>query len=110
MASGTGLMDIHTLRWDDQALALAGVRVDQLPRLVPTTHLLPALSVEQAGRLGLPPGTPVVVGAGDGPLANLGSGAVRPGVASCTIGTSGALRVMVETRPSTRSAGCSATR
>src|SRR6185295_12368093 len=39
---------------------------------------------------------PVVLGAGDGPLANLGVGAVRPGVAACSIGTSGALRLMVE--------------
>ena len=37
-----------------------------------------------------------MVGAGDGPLANLGLGAVHPGVAACSIGTSGALRVMVE--------------
>jgi gluconokinase len=37
-----------------------------------------------------------VAGAGDGPLANLGVGAVHPGVAACSIGTSGALRVMVE--------------
>jgi len=36
-----------------------------------------------------------VAGAGDGPLANLGVGAVRPGVAACSIGTSGALRVTV---------------
>ena len=45
---------------------------------------------------GLPADTPVVLGAGDGPLANLGLGAVDPGVAACSIGTSGALRVMVE--------------
>jgi gluconokinase len=38
----------------------------------------------------------VVVGAGDGPLANLGLGAVAPGVMACSIGTSGAMRVMVE--------------
>jgi gluconokinase len=38
----------------------------------------------------------VVAGAGDGPLANLGVGAVRPGVAACSIGTSGALRLMVQ--------------
>jgi gluconokinase len=38
----------------------------------------------------------VVVGAADGPLANLGVGAVRPGVAACAIGTSGALRVAVD--------------
>ena len=38
----------------------------------------------------------MIVGAGDGPLANLGLGAVHPGVAACSIGTSGALRLMVE--------------
>ncbi len=96
VASGTGLMNIHTLRWDDEALRLAGVVAEQLPELVPTTHILPPLTAEAASALGLAADTPLVIGAGDGPLANLGSGAVRPGVVSCTIGTSGAMRVMVE--------------
>jgi gluconokinase len=96
LASGTGLMDIHTLSWDAEALQLAGIGPEQLPELVPTTTVLSGLSAAVADRVGLPPGTPVVLGAGDGPLANLGLGAVRPGVAACSIGTSGALRVMVE--------------
>jgi gluconokinase len=49
-----------------------------------------------AAELGCPAALPLVLGAGDGPLANLGVGAVRPGVAACSIGTSGALRLMVE--------------
>jgi gluconokinase len=44
----------------------------------------------------VPAECPIVVGASDGTLANLGVGAVHPGVAACSIGTSGALRVMVE--------------
>jgi gluconokinase len=96
LASGTGLMDITTLSWDTEALQLAGIEPEQLPELVPTTTVLPGLSAGVADRVGLPAGTPVVVGAGDGPLANLGLGAVDPGVAACSIGTSGALRVMVE--------------
>ena len=96
VASGTGLMNIHTVDWDDEALGLAGVTAEQLPELVPTTHILPSLSAESCASLGVPADTPVVVGAGDGPLANLGSGAIRPGVASCSIGTSGAMRVIVE--------------
>ena len=63
---------------------------------MPTTTVLSGLSAEVADRVGLPAATPVVVGAGDGPLANLGLGAVHPGVAACSIGTSGALRVTVE--------------
>ncbi|MGZ4626704.1 MAG: hypothetical protein ACXV3S_10535 [Kineosporiaceae bacterium] len=58
--------------------------------------MLPGLAPDVAGDLGLPPGTPVVIGASDGPLANLGPVAVHPGQVACSIGTSGALRVMVE--------------
>ena len=61
-----------------------------------TTTVVPELPPETARAVQLPSETSVVVGAGDGPLANLGLGAVRPGVAACSIGTSGALRVMVE--------------
>jgi gluconokinase len=89
------MFELATRRWDVEALRLAGVRVGQLPEVVPSTQVLTSLTADAAGRLGLPAGTPVVVGAGDGPLANLGCGAVRPGVAACSIGTSGALRVMV---------------
>jgi gluconokinase len=94
-ASGTGLMDLETLRWDAGALALASLDAERLCTLVPTTEVL-RLTAEAAGALGLDAPLPVVAGAGDGPLANLGLGAVRPGVAACSIGTSGALRLMVE--------------
>ena len=96
LASATGLLELARLDWDARALELAEVDRSQLPELVPTTHVLPRLAQDAARETGLPAGTPLVVGAGDGPLANVGVGAVRPGVAACSIGTSGALRVMVE--------------
>lgn len=96
LASATGLMDIHTLEWDDQALGLAGISAEQLPELLPTRHVLRAVTREASEATGLLQNTPVVLGAGDGPLANLGVGAVEPGVTACSIGTSGALRVVVE--------------
>jgi gluconokinase len=104
IASATGLLALDTLDWDAEALELAGVRPEQLPRPVPTTTVLRALSPAVASDLGLPAGTPIVVGASDGPLANLGIGAVRPGQAACSIGTSAALRVMVE-KPAVDPAG-----
>ena len=94
IASGTGLLNLQALDWDREALAIAGIDADRLSPLVPTTERL-ALDAA-AGELGLDADLPVIVGAGDGPLANLGLGAVRPGVAACSIGTSGALRLMVE--------------
>jgi len=95
IASATGLFNLEKLDWDEEALAVAGVRREQLSRPVPTTHRLPlpALGV-------LPTGTPVVVGANDGVLSNLGVGAIAPEEVAVTIGTSGAMRAVVD-RPLT---------
>lgn len=84
IASGTGLLDVRQRVWDDAALRAAGIRADQLAPLVPTTAVVPATRLD----------VPVVVGGGDGALANLGAGAVAPGTAALSIGTSGAVRVM----------------
>ena len=96
VASATGLLNLERLCWDEEALELAGLRPEHLAELVPGTTVLPGLLAGTASRTGLPTDTRVVVGGSDGPLANLGSGAVQPGVASCTIGTSGAVRVVVD--------------
>ncbi|MFG1887487.1 gluconokinase [Micromonospora sp. NPDC049051] len=96
VASATGLLDLRQLSWDEEALGIAEITAEQLPQLVSTTTVLPGLTAETAEATGLPRDTRVVVGAGDGPLANLGLGAVAPGVMACSIGTSGAMRVMVE--------------
>jgi gluconokinase len=96
VASATGLLESATLDWSGDALEVAGISREQLPALVPTTHVFDRLRPDAAERLGVDAATPIVIGASDGPLANLGVGAVTPGVAACSIGTSGALRVMVE--------------
>ncbi len=94
-ASSTGLYDLRARRWDDEALDIAGLRAGQLAEVVPTTAVLPGLRPEVAASAGLPADLPVVIGASDGVLANLGIGAVRPEVAAVSIGTSGAMRVVV---------------
>jgi gluconokinase len=96
MASGSGLQDMRSLRWSESALRVAGIRSEQLPVLAAPTDTFP-LAARLAKAVGLPEGLPVVLGGGDGPLANLGVGAVRPGVAALSLGTSGALRVVRET-------------
>ena len=103
VASGTGLYDIHRRRWDDEALEIAGVSAKQLAEVVPTTTVL-RLNPEVADAAGLPRDTPLVIGAADGPLANLGVGATPAGVAAVSLGTSGALRTVVD-RPTEDAAG-----
>ncbi len=92
-ASTSGMYNLARMDWDEEVIKYAGLRREQLPPVVSTTYqgrLLP----EAAERLGLPAGLPVVIGATDGVLVNVGIGAVAPGQLSATIGTSGALRML----------------
>ena len=93
-ASATGLLDMATRTWNGDALALTGISEEQLPPILPSTATLP-LAPGPAERTGLPAGLPVVTGAADGPLGNLGTGALTPGVAGLSLGTSGAIRMVV---------------
>jgi gluconokinase len=104
IASATGLLNLPTLDWDAEALELAGVRREQLSELVPTTHHIEGLAADLAMRLGLASDTPFVIGANDGVLSNLGVNAIAQGEVAVTIGTSGAMRTVVD-RPLTDLAG-----
>lgn len=93
IASATGLFDIHALQWNDTALRVAGIRPVQLPEPVPADTVIQGLLPAVAADLGIPANTPFVIGGSDGCLAQLGSGAMSPGHATLTIGTSGAVRM-----------------
>jgi len=91
-ASSNGLLDIHRLGWEEDLLEVIGISPDRLPQLVESDEIAGELSKAMAKKLGLPSGIPIIAGAGDGGLANLGSGAIQPGQAAATIGTTGAVR------------------
>lgn len=95
IASATGLFNLSQLQWDEDALAVTGLRPDQLSDPVPTTHGLRGMKLRYAEAMGLDPMTPIVVGATDGVLANLGVGAIAPHQVAITIGTSSAIRAVV---------------
>ncbi len=91
-ASSNGILNIHRLKWDDKLLSAAGIGPERLPELVSPEAVAGELWTRPAKLLGLKPGIPVIAGAGDGGLANLGSGAINPGQVAVTIGSSGAVR------------------
>jgi gluconokinase len=97
-ASGSGLLELATGRWYPAALELAGIGAHQLPEVAASSAIRP-LAAQPAARTGLPAGLPVVLGAADGPLGNLGTGAVRPGQVGLSLGTSGAARAVVPKPP-----------
>lgn len=96
LASAMGMMNLHTLDWDEEALKIAGITRAQLSTLVPTTTLFKNCHVDLAKQMGIDPQTPFVIGASDGVLSNLGVNAIRKGEIAVTIGTSGAIRTIID--------------
>lgn len=94
-ASGTGFLNIHHLKWDQVALAKMAISEEQLPKLVLPTYQMKDMRDGWRKELGLTQATVFILGGADGPLSNLGLGALEPGTATLTVGTSGALRYIV---------------
>lgn len=95
-ASASGLYNTHKMDWDEEILNYAGITREQLPPVVSTTYQS-KLTDSAAQRLNLPENLPVVIGATDGVLVNVGIGAIEDGQLSATIGTSGAIRMLTKT-------------
>jgi gluconokinase len=92
--SGSGMLNIHKLEYDDELFAEIGITTGQMGRLADYRQTVP-LSAEGAGLLGLKAGIPVLPSYPDGALNQVASGALVPGIMTCSIGTSAALRLSV---------------
>jgi len=90
IASATGLFNIRESTWDAYTLRYLQLTAERLSEPVSPYHTEP---LPEDNALSLPEGTPLIMGASDGCLANLGSGAIVPGTMAVTVGTSGAVRV-----------------
>jgi xylulokinase len=87
--SATLLMDTAAGEWSSTILDAVGIDRRILPRLVESAEVAGTLRHEHAQRWALPRGTPVIAGAGDNMCGGVGVGAIRPGQAFISIGTSG---------------------
>jgi gluconokinase len=90
IASASGLFNIHTLHWHNEIFPLTGIKAEQLSKPVNATFTV-NIKPEIQKRLSLPD-VPVIMGASDGCLAQLGSGAMNKNDLTITIGTSAAVR------------------
>ncbi len=73
--------------WSEAILDAAGLTVDQLPLPVPAGTIAGKLNSEAASALGVGNSTPVVVGGHDQACAALGSGVIKSGRVSDSMGT-----------------------
>jgi gluconokinase len=94
IASATGLMNIHTIKWEPEALQYAGITASKLPALAPVFASAGKLKKAYQQSLRLPADTKILIGSSDGCLATLGDGVKGEGKATITIEDSGAVRVM----------------
>lgn len=93
IASATGLFDIVDLNWSTAACELAGIKPGMLSKPVNTNYLKNWSYSKLTGKVKHDWKTKFVIGASDGCCANKGSFITAGGVASLTIGTSGAVRI-----------------
>jgi gluconokinase len=99
MASGTGLMNAATMAWSSDVAAISGVRMDQLPAIVDRDEALPSLRPEWRERWPVLARAKWLPALGDGATANVGAYCVGPDRIALTIGTSGAMRAIVDAAP-----------
>jgi xylulokinase len=88
-ASGTSLLDVKNRRWSDEMLKKLDIPREWLPEVRESIEVTGNISAEAASATGLTPGTPVVGGGGDQAAGAVGAGAVREGIISLVLGTSG---------------------
>ena len=87
--AGTILFDLAKRDWSPEVLSALDIPADLLPPTCEGTDVTGELSANIANELGLPAGIPVFGGGGDQAASAVGTGAVRAGVVSVSLGTSG---------------------
>ncbi len=95
MAAATALLDLRARRWAPDLLASLGVDEAAFPAVVPSWSTAGEIRPKLAARLGLPPGVPVIAGAGDSIACALGAGVTEAGPVSEMAGSSSCFNSVV---------------
>ncbi len=90
-AAGTVLLDVAHRRWSSEVLAALDISESWMPKCYESPEVTGTLSAAAAEATGLRAGLPVIGGGGDNAAAAIGSGIVREGLISASVGTSGVI-------------------
>ena len=90
-AAGTLWLDVGQRCWSATVLQATGLDVHHMPRLVEGSEVSARLTSDFARRWGMASGVVVAGGAGDCAASAIGLGAIAPGDAFLSLGTSGVL-------------------
>ncbi|MEY8712809.1 xylulokinase [Mangrovibacter phragmitis] len=104
-AAGTLWLDVAKRDWSDTLLEKCGLSRSNMPELVEGCAVSATLAPDVAQRWGLNASVVVAGGGGDNAVSAIGVGAVSPGDAFISLGTSGVLFVVTDAyRPAPESA------
>ncbi|MCS7240554.1 MAG: FGGY-family carbohydrate kinase [Candidatus Bipolaricaulota bacterium] len=87
-AGGTGLLHLVSKEWSPVLSQALGIDVEKLPTPVPSTTVVGEVTAHASQATGIPKGTPVVVGGGDGVCATAGAGVTGEGEGYVYLGSS----------------------
>ena len=104
LAASTGYYHLQNHDWDEELLSLASINRKQLSEIVPSTTQL-SLSEAMLAEWQLAESPQIIVGASDGVLSNLGIQESLTNQLVITVGTSGAVRKIIETKTPQASQG-----
>ena len=91
-ASGTALFDVRERKWSSRVCGYISPHLEKwLPPLIASGSAAGRVSSKAAGLYGVPEGTLVASGGGDNMMSAIGTGTVRDGFLTMSLGTSGTL-------------------
>ncbi len=91
-ASGTGLFDAKTRNWHSKVIAAIDSSLEEkLPAIQQSSEIAGTLRPELARKLGLSPEVIVSSGGGDNMMGAIGTGNVKIGMVTASLGTSGTI-------------------
>lgn len=93
-ASSTGFYSIAEQNWSAETLKMTGISASQLPDMEEMGSVVGSVLASAAEDCEIRVGTPVLCGLGDGPAANISSGAVGPKILCLSRGTTVVARIL----------------
>ena len=105
VSSWSGLLNRHELKWDRGLLEYLGLEEDSLPPLAEYREGIQGLSPVYRSRWPELRGKPFYLAVGDGAAVNVGAGCVGPDRVALTVGTTGAMRVLLDDPAPERAGG-----
>ena len=83
-------------RWSEELCEKIGIDIEKLPPLHKSTDVVGGLINEELIALGIPQGTPIVIGGGDSACATLAAGVTKAGDVCESVGTTNVLTICVD--------------